>query len=70
MASVRKAIAAALPHYRSLTTDTPNIYLCDEVKAAAKAFHMAPIATGLAVVPYTSATTYSRVWEPKVKFGK
>jgi formate dehydrogenase major subunit len=71
MASVRKAIAAALPLYATLTSDIPNVCLRDEVvKAGAKrSFCLAPVIPGARATPYAPATTYSRVWEPKVISG-
>ncbi len=73
--SVRAAIAKALPRYSALLESKPNAYLLDPNEdpsrdpKPARAFFMAPLPTSLNIIPYTSATTYSRTWEPKVLAG-
>ena len=71
LAGIRRAIAGALPLYKSLTSETPDAYLCDEAAAAgaARAFSLAPLPAGLRLAPYQSATTFARVAEPKVRVG-
>jgi len=60
LAGVRSAIAAQLPGYASLTTETPNVYVTD---TAPRAFFLAPLPSGLQITSYVSATTFSRRWE-------
>jgi len=65
LGSIRRAIAAALPLYRSLASGAQPVYLCDEAAGhtVTRAFSMAPISSGRGTRAYQSATTFSRVAE-------
>jgi formate dehydrogenase major subunit len=67
--SVRRAIAAALPLYRSLATGAQPAYLSDEAAqlVVARAFSMAPVSPRRDTRAYQSATTFSRVAEATLR---
>ncbi len=67
--SVRRAIAATLPLYRSLASGNQAVYLCDEARErpVARAFSMAPVTAARGARAYGSATTFSRVAEAALR---
>ena len=69
LATVRRAIAAALPLYRSLPLEAPTAYLGDEAARHAnpRRFGMAPLPSGRAGAAYQTATTFSRVAEATLR---
>lgn len=69
LSSVRRAIAAALPLYRSLTSGTSPVYLCDEAAElpGMRTFAMPAIPSSQGTRAYQSATTFSRVAEAALR---
>jgi NADH dehydrogenase/NADH:ubiquinone oxidoreductase subunit G len=69
VAGVRRAIAARLPLYRSLASEPPTAFLCDEAArhAGPRHFAMAPLPSGRAGAAYQTATTFSRVAEATLR---
>jgi NADH dehydrogenase/NADH:ubiquinone oxidoreductase subunit G len=63
--AARRAIAAALPLYGSLTSTTPMAYLCDEASrhTVVQCFALTPVPSRRAPRAYESATTFSRAAE-------
>jgi formate dehydrogenase major subunit len=69
LAAARRAIAAALPLYGSLTSPNPTAYLCDEAarQTVVRRFTMAPLPSDGGGGAYRTATTFARVAEATLR---